>query len=431
MREAEMNTSDVNRTTNFNLERKSAIATRAGRYLRRGVMVGAARLRSMAVVCVVLSLAAALGGLVSASPSPAPTPWSIVPSPNEEGANWLVAVDASAGKNAWAVGYYIGDEGVYETLSAHWDGSAWRLVEPLNVGQTGDWLYGVAAVSPFEAWAVGTTAGPVNTYRSSTLIEHWTGSAWSVVRSPNPSDDPIYGANQLYDVRAFAPNDVWAVGWYWTPIGSAPLVVRWDGRRWRVSPTPNDEDRQLVALDGTSSSDIWAVGHSFNFNDGHQALAMHWDGRSWAVVPTPILADDIYLNDVSVVSPTDVWAVGYSVPANLDIQPHFLHWNGSAWSVVPSPHLSSTYNYLQSIAAVSANRVWAAGYRTVNGHQVVSFVERWDGGQWRLESTPNRPDGGNYFLDVTVDPAGGLWSGGYFYPDDSSDFQTLIQHRSP
>jgi hypothetical protein len=395
------------------------------------VVVGAARLRSLVVVSVALSLAFGAGDPSNASPADAPTRWSIVPSPNEEGANWLVAVDASAGNNAWAVGYYIGNDGLYETLSAHWDGSAWTLAQTPNVGQTGDWLYGVAAVSLSEAWAVGTTAGPVNAYTSTTLIEHWTGSAWSVVPSPNPSDDPIYGANQLYDVRAFAPNDAWAVGWQWTPIGSAPLVVRWDGRRWRVSPTPDDEYRQLVALDGASSSDIWAVGHSFNFNDGYQALAMHWDGRAWTVVPTPILADDIYLNDVAVVSPTDVWAVGYSLPANQDIQPHFLHWNGSAWSVVPSPHLSSTYNYLQSIAAVSANRVWAAGYRTVEGHQVVSLVERWDGAQWRVEPTPNRSGGGNYLFDVTVDPGGGLWSAGYYYPEHSSDFQTLTLHRSP
>jgi hypothetical protein len=35
MRTAEMNTSDVNRTTNFNHERRSAIATRAARGIRR------------------------------------------------------------------------------------------------------------------------------------------------------------------------------------------------------------------------------------------------------------------------------------------------------------------------------------------------------------------------------------------------------------
>lgn len=422
MRAAETNTNEVNRTTNLKLEHRPTISTRAARGIKAPI----------AIVCVTLSLAVVLGDPASANLPDARTRWSIVPSPNNEGVNWLAAVDALAGDDAWAVGYYIGNEGLYETLSAHWDGSAWTLVDPLNVGEgTGDWLYGVAAVSPSEAWAVGYTAGPWDTYTSTTLIQHWTRSAWSVVASPNPADDPIYGANQLYDVRAFAANDVWAVGWYWNPIGSAPLVVRWDGRKWRVSPTPEEEYRQLVALDGTSSSDIWTVGHSLKFTDGHQALAMHWDGRNWAVTPTPILAGDIYLSDVSVVSPTDVWAVGYSIPANGDIQPLFLHWDGVAWSVVPSPHLSSTYNYLQSVAAVSADRVWAAGYRTLDGHEVVSFVERWDVTQWRVESTPNRSGGGNYLFDVTVDPAGGLWSAGYFYPDDSSNFQTLIQHRSP
>jgi hypothetical protein len=389
------------------------------------------RQRSFALACVALSLAVVAGTPPKASAQPGVSTWSIVPSPNEHGANWLAAVDASAGDDAWAVGYYIGYKGLYETLSVHWDGSTWTLVETPNVGkETGDWLYGVAAVSPSDAWAVGYTAGPWDTYTSRTLIERWNGSAWSVVPSPNPSNDPIYGANELYDVRAFARNNVWAVGWQWTPIGAAPLVVRWDGRRWRVSPTPDYAYMRLQAVDGTSSSDIWAVGHSLSIEDGHQALAMHWDGRSWAVVPTPTLDDDVYLNDVAVVSPTDVWAVGYTLPANGDIQPHFLHWDGSAWAVVPSPHLSSTYNTLQSIAGVSANRVWAAGYRTINDHEVVSFVERWDGAQWRIEPTPNLPDGGNYLYEVTVDPGGGLWSVGYFYPHDSSEFRTLILHRS-
>jgi hypothetical protein len=391
-------------------------------------MVGPAR--SLAVVCLALSLAVVAGVPATASEHGRPTRWSVVPSPNEEGANWLASVDASAGDNAWAVGYYIGDEGRYETLSMRWDGSAWTLFETPNASDRGDWLFGVAAISPNDAWAVGGTVGPWDTYTSTTLVEHWTGSAWSVVPSPNPSDDPVYGANHLYDVKAFAPDDMWAVGWYWTPVGSAPLVEWWDGRKWRVSATPEDEDRGLVAVDGTSSSDIWAVGHSLSIEDGHQALAMHYDGRNWAVVPTPILDEDVYLNDVSVVSVTDVWAVGYTIPRGLDIQPIFLHWDGSAWSVVPSPHLSSTYNTLQSVAAVSANRVWAAGYRTVDDHEVVSLVERWNGTQWRVESTPNRPDGGNYLSEVTVDPGGGLWGAGYFYPHDSSDFRTLIQHRS-
>jgi hypothetical protein len=388
--------------------------------------------RSLAsvVACVALSLAPVLSVPATASAQGEVTAWSIVSSPDEEGSNWLQAVDASAGDNAWAVGFYLGIEGVYETLAQRWDGSDWRLVETPNVGHYGNWLNGVAAVSASEAWAVGYTAGNPATYTSTTLVEHWNGSAWSVVPSPNPSKDPLYGANRLNDVRAFASNDVWAVGWQWVPSGSAPLIERWDGRRWRVSKTPNTGFEELQALDGTSSRDIWAVGFGRTFSDGTQALIMHWNGSTWTAVPTPKLSVDNYLNDVSVLSPTDAWAAGYTIPPNLDIQPYYLHWNGSFWAEVPSPHLSSTHNYLTSIAVSSENLVYAGGYRTVNG-QVVTFVERWDGTQWGIDPSPDVQGGWNYLSGLSVDPGGGLWGAGYFYPLDFTGFRTLILHRTP
>jgi hypothetical protein len=387
-------------------------------------------LASAAVCVVAMSLALVSGVPAQASAQGEVSAWSSVSSPNEEGSNWLQAVDASASNNAWAVGFYLGTEGVYETLAERWDGSAWRLAETPNVGANGDWLNGVAAVSPSEAWAVGYTAGDPATYTSTTLVEHWTGSAWSVVPSPDPSQDPLYGANQLNDVRAFAPNDVWAAGWQWVPSGSAPLIERWDGRRWRVSKTPSTGFKELHALDGTSSRDIWAVGFGRTFSDGTQSLIMHWNGSTWTVVPTPKLSVDNYLNDVTVLSPTDAWAAGYTIPPNLDIQPYYLHWNGSVWAVVSSPYLSSTHNYLTSIAAASTNLVYSAGYRTVNG-QVVTFVERWDGTQWRIDPSPNVQGGWNYLSGLSVDPGGGLWGAGSFYPLDFSGFRTLILHRSP
>jgi hypothetical protein len=383
----------------------------------------------MALMSVAFSLAIVAGAPATSTAQGRTTAWSIVSSPNEEGSNWLVAVDAAAGTSAWAVGYYIGSEGVYETLAERWDGSAWTLAETPNPGTHGDWLNGVAAVSSSEAWSVGYTAGDPSTYTSTTLVEHWTGSAWSVVPSPNPSKDPVYGANQLHDVRAFASNDVWAAGWQWVPSGSAPLVERWNGRSWKVSPTPNTGTDELQALDGTSSNDIWAVGQSVSIVDGHQSLAMHWDGRSWVVVPTPKLPFDNFLTDVAVVSPTDVWAAGYSISGIQDIQPHYLHWNGSSWTKVPSPHLASTYNTVQAIVAVSGDDVWAAGHRSLN-HHVVTFVERWDGSQWRIDPTPSRPAGGNYLYGLSLDPGGGLWAAGYFYPNNFTDFPTLILHRS-
>ena len=41
------------------------------------------------------------------------------------------------------------------------------------------------------------------------LTEHWNGSNWSIVSSPSPG---TYNGNELYGVAAISTNDVWAVG---------------------------------------------------------------------------------------------------------------------------------------------------------------------------------------------------------------------------
>src|SRR5438477_2696030 len=57
---------------------------------------------------------------------------------------------------------------------------AWSLVKSPNAGGIVPSLYGVAAVSKSDVWAVGDylTGG----YQS--LIDHWNGTSWSVVASP-------------------------------------------------------------------------------------------------------------------------------------------------------------------------------------------------------------------------------------------------------
>ncbi|HVS11152.1 MAG TPA: hypothetical protein VMS76_14880 [Planctomycetota bacterium] len=78
-------------------------------------------------------------------------------------------------------------------LIEHWDGNAWSLVNG-----AGGALYGVAAVSPGDAWQVGDHAGLA-------LIGRWNGSTWEV--SPSPSL-----AGRLFAATAITAGDVWAVG---------------------------------------------------------------------------------------------------------------------------------------------------------------------------------------------------------------------------
>src|SRR5450759_1391121 len=67
--------------------------------------------------------------------------------------------------------------------------AAWEVVSSPSPGNNGQ-LFGVAAISPSDVWAVGyySISGP-----TSTLVKHWDGIVWSVVPSPNPGS-----SNQLY-----------------------------------------------------------------------------------------------------------------------------------------------------------------------------------------------------------------------------------------
>jgi hypothetical protein len=117
----------------------------------------------------------------------------------------------------------------------------WRRVQSPSVESTA--LQDVGAASASDIWAVGDNGlNPV--------IEHYDGAQWSLVRSPDVSA-------YLDGVRAFS-SDAWAVG-NWGYGGA--FAEHWDGSRWSVSEVPQGgEDSTLYAIDGTSASDIWAVG---------------------------------------------------------------------------------------------------------------------------------------------------------------------------
>jgi hypothetical protein len=99
--------------------------------------------------------------------------WSVVQSPNPTGQTNLWAVSASSRTNAWAVGYTNPNSCCAETAAFHWNGKGWYVVPSVNPPDEAlDALLGVVAISPSDAWAVGTTDW------SSTIIEHWGGKAW-------------------------------------------------------------------------------------------------------------------------------------------------------------------------------------------------------------------------------------------------------------
>ena len=287
--------------------------------------------------------------------------------------------------DGWAVGWAPdGSASTREvTLTEHWNGSQWSVVSSPN--PPGFWqqeLHAVSADSPADAWAVGDSINSTTNGSDQTLVEHWNGSQWATVSTPIFTP----GFGHLDGVKAFAPNDVWAVGSYATTTGDDPeltLVLHWDGSSWTQisTPNPNSLSNRLLAITATSPSDIWAGG-LLGRNTNFQPLALHWNGSSWSTHILPDIQTEITalaaLPSTTGAS-SDVWAVGYaygSMPGYLD--GFCSHWDGSTWTDFTC---GSALGPMYSVSAVASNFVWAVG------GQGTPTINSWDGFRWNPVST--------------------------------------------
>ena len=243
------------------------------------------------------------------------TAWTRVPSPNPGGharRNVLYAVTALSGSNAWAVGYFF-DGTAFQTLVLHWDGGSWKRVPSPNPGghAENDVLFGIAAISSSNAWAVGYTAdGTLH----QTLVLHWDGSAWKRVPSPSPGGPHHH--DYLEGVSATSASNAWAVGDFsGAETPNQTLVERWNGTAWKIVPSPDpggsDQLNTLNGVSATSATDVWAAGY-YEGSTSDQTLLLRWNGSSWKQMPSPNPAGSVHLALVEVVgiAATSAWAVG-------------------------------------------------------------------------------------------------------------------------
>lgn len=295
------------------------------------------------------------------------TAWTIKTSPNAGGSdafNYLYGVAATSPTDVWAVGWYEGAASA-QTLIEHWNGKAWRLQPSPHLGPSNE-LRGVAATSANNAWAVGAhTTGSPNPVRK-TLIEHWNGSAWKVQRSPNPGRPTRF--RWLYSVAATSSKNAWAVGSSGVPQRS--LIEYWGGKLWKVQPGPSPRGTVLFGVAATSAKNAWAVGV---FAKG--PLIEHWGGKAWKVQRSPRPRNSALVS-VAALSRTNAWAVGYSFSDGVG-RALIEHWDGRAWKVQPSP--SPTASALCGVAAASPKDAWAVG-PCAYGSRV--FALHWDGSAW-------------------------------------------------
>jgi hypothetical protein len=332
--------------------------------------------------------------------NPSPGTWKIIHSANPGSAiNNLGAVAATSSNDAWAVGSFSNSHLITSAAKAfieHWNGAAWSVVQSPATPLDGSDLSGVAAISPTNAWAVGN-ANSNNDIKLQTLIEHWNGTAWAIMKSPSPTN----GA-QLFALTALSATDMWAVGIYGNNLGRTlsahTLIEHWNGTTWTVvqSPNPGSGLNYLESITAVSANDIWAAGFS---SGGQTVLGMeetlieHWNGISWTVVQSqsPGTSGNT-LSAITAISANDVWAVGNTNNGSPGTDNALIeHWNGKSWSSVAGQNPGKESNNLIAIVARSPHDVWTVGsFNSVfSDQQAQPLIEHWNGTSWSTVTSPN------------------------------------------
>jgi hypothetical protein len=329
------------------------------------------------------AIGALLWGVVAVQAAGADSTFQSIP-PTNPGSGALFGVSLKSSTDIWAVGNrFLNSNTVIATLAEHWNGTSWQVTPTVNPTGNVDLFYGVANISPSNAWAVGysdTGSG----YQA--LIEHWNGTSWSRVAAPTA---PSSSAETLNAVVATSATDVWAVGSHFDSSagGFVGLTEHFNGASWSIVPSPFLYDAgqgthvipDLVTVTATSPTDLWAASSS-----GVQtAVFEHWNGTTWSVVTGPVntATNIVAVSSVAASSVSDAWAVGHTrgFGRRAPTLPILEHWNGAAWSVVAPPTGANTE--LFTVATLASNDAWAAGYSFPTNALV---VQHWDGASWSV-----------------------------------------------
>ncbi len=243
--------------------------------------------------------------------------WSVVPSPHFATGDQLFGVKAIASGDVFAAGESHSDNQKPLPLIEHFDGIRWSVVPtpPIKKGQTLT-LGPIAAISPTDVWVTGHTFPP------RAAILHFDGQKFQNVFFP------LHQA-ALGGLAALATNDVWVVGGQSKNNALATLTAHWDGKDWTVVSSPNlTQENELRAISAISSTDIWAVGCTACGADigvNQTGVIEHWDGKQWTINPSPLIGRGVSPFGVLAFSSGGVYVSGTSVSQFQKFQNLILH----------------------------------------------------------------------------------------------------------
>ena len=327
------------------------------------------------------------------------------------GSDLLLSVAGINAADAWAVGdYFVSSTSRQLPLIEHWTRGKWRLVPSPAVGSAGGYLQSVIDLSAKNAWAVGGANGKP-------LIEHWNGRAWRVVAGAALGAKGTSAV--LSGIAASSARSVWAVGSVSTAHGLVPLIEHWNGSRWRTVTSPDPGG--LAANDyltgvAASTSGVWAVGASAPGNIYHTLVLGLVRGK-WRQLRSPDPSGlGNWLGSVSAVG-TRVLAAGFGGYDNpVAAEPLVAHRFGQAFKLDPTPNPGGTgaQDELYGVAATSSGG-WAVGRgkaQTLTLHEV--------NGRWHYVASPSWPSPATSILEGVTVAGDATWAVGQYNVDVST-----------
>jgi hypothetical protein len=279
-----------------------------------------------------------------------------------------------------------------------WNGNTWSAQHAPNPpAHGGSVLTAVSCARPDDCIAVGKRGG----YQEGTLAEHWNGKTWRVM--PTPMARTLN--SELNAVSCSSPQACTAVGDHLISRSArlVTVVMRWNGKTWALQSTPSSPgEGQLFSVSCPAATACTAIGDLGAVLAGQAAiLATHWDGRTWTLQPVPAPAGGPGLmHSVACASAKSCVAAGVNYapgaqgePGAGRQQPASVVWNGSTWELAPVPYPRQAKDgaYLYGVDCSAATACTAVGSYTPGTEGGPTMAERWNGASWTRQDSATPP----------------------------------------
>jgi hypothetical protein len=269
-----------------------------------------------------------------------------------------------------------------------WNGRTWSKVTPPTPSGQVAALTSVSCVSASDCVAVGSMERPLDLPptlpSTSTIIERWNGRKWSLMKSPN---EGVYG-DYLQAVSCVTAQFCAAFGRYdLAPSvsldGENPtetLVEVWTGHAWTIQTSPNLEEPVTFPLGISCSSSVScvAVGGAVSVGSNVVPLALRFNGENWTLLSPPDYPNDIEELWGVACNATACFAVG-GLDGGTGIGGTLaLELVGNTWTRVPTQDVSNFgQDQLSSISCPQRVSCFAVGYsQSRNGERQAGLAER-------------------------------------------------------